>query len=106
MKKIYTLSVLIIATLSANAQYTNIYDFADGQTPYGTLYSDGSFLYGMTPLGGANLMGIIFKIQPDGSNYSKLMDFANASNGRNPYGTFISDGTFLSVSYTHLTLPT
>ncbi len=61
----------------------------------GALYFDGTFLYGMTSEGGANALGTIFKIKPDGTNYTKLLDFDGASKGSNPQGELIYDGTFL-----------
>jgi uncharacterized repeat protein (TIGR03803 family) len=78
--------------------YTKLLDFAgasNGGDPRGSLISDGTSLYGMTLSGGTNSMGTIFKINPDGSSYTKLLDFAGASNGRNPWGSLISDGTSL-----------
>jgi uncharacterized repeat protein (TIGR03803 family) len=67
----------------------------DGKSPYGSLIYDGTFLYGMTYLGGTNDMGTIFKIMPDGTGYAKLLDFAGTTNGAAPFGGLISDGTFL-----------
>ncbi len=78
--------------------YVKLLDFADtsnGSTPEGSLISDGTFLYGMTQKGGTKGFGVIFKIKPDGSGYTKLFDFANASNGAYPYGDLLYDGTFL-----------
>ncbi|MFA5781301.1 MAG: T9SS type A sorting domain-containing protein, partial [Bacteroidales bacterium] len=63
--------------------------------PEGSLISDGTFLYGMTAYGGINDMGVIFKIKSDGTGYSRLLNFAGAANGRQPWGSLISDGTFL-----------
>ena len=40
-------------------------------------------------------MGTIFKIKPDGTGYVKLLDFDGVSMGDSPYGSLISDGTFL-----------
>ena len=78
--------------------YTTIFNFSRNTTgafPIGSLFFDGTFLYGMTSQGGPSDLGTIFKIGTDGSNYSKLMDFTGISNGGMPYGSFISDGTFL-----------
>ncbi|MES2397467.1 MAG: choice-of-anchor tandem repeat GloVer-containing protein [Bacteroidota bacterium] len=89
-------------TLNCTAQYTKLLDFAgeNGSKPFGSLISDGTFLYGMTSFGGTGTAcyggcGVIFKIKPDGSGYSKLLDFAGISNGSMPFGSLISDGTFL-----------
>ncbi len=88
---------LQLLTFNCFAQYTKLYDFAgtaNGSNPNGDLISVGAFLYGMTNTGGANNKGTIFKIKPDGTGYSKLLDFAGA-NGAYPTGSLFSDGTFL-----------
>jgi uncharacterized repeat protein (TIGR03803 family) len=103
-----TLAVLtffsFLITTNVKAQYTKLLDFAgavNGNQPSGDFYSDGIYLYGMTRFGGTNTScssygcGVIFKIKPDGTGYSKLLDFDGTSNGGNPYGSLISDGTFL-----------
>jgi hypothetical protein len=38
---------------------------------------------------------VLFKIKPNGTGYSKLLDFAGATNGSMPSGYLISDGSFL-----------
>src|SRR5258706_9602617 len=76
--------------------FVNLLDFDgtnNGSSPYGSLFFDGAFLYGMTSQGGSNGNGTIFKIKPDGTGYAKLLDFAYATNGGYPYGSLISDGT-------------
>lgn len=79
--------------------YIKLKDFTgmpDGQYPEGSLVSDGTFLYGMTYVGGINnSTGTLFKIMPDGSGYTKLLDFMGSSNGANPSGSLIFDGTYL-----------
>ena len=78
--------------------YVKLLDFAgtaNGSSPGGSLISDGTFLYGMTSVGGTSNIGIIFKIMPDGTGYAKLLDFAGAANGSEPQGSLVSDGTFL-----------
>ena len=52
-------------------------------------------MFGVVGTGGANNLGTIFKIKPDGTNYAKLLDFAGAANGSNPQGAFISVGALL-----------
>src|ERR1035437_3780091 len=99
MKK--TLFILsIVFCLTTNAQYTKLHDFSGApyaSRPYGSLYYDGTFLYGMTSVGGANNLGAIFKIMPNGTGYTTLLDFHATSytNGAYPQGSLISDGTFL-----------
>jgi uncharacterized repeat protein (TIGR03803 family) len=98
MKKIYTIILLVIVSTVTNAQFTDLLDFtgtANGKNPYGSLISDGTFLYGMTYAGGVNNLGTIFKIKPDGTGYLKLLDFSGTANGSNPYGSLFYDGTFL-----------
>lgn len=92
----------LLSTFNCTAQYTKLFDFADinGSKPFGSLISDGTFLYGMTPFGGTGTTcfgacGVIFKIKPDGTGYSKLFDFTGIQNGSLPFGSLISDGTFL-----------
>jgi uncharacterized repeat protein (TIGR03803 family) len=88
---------MLIGTPSS-AQYTKLLDFVgatNGRAPSGTLISDGTFLYGMTLSGGANNLGTVFKILPDGTGYVNLLDFAGATNGRNPVGSLILEGGFL-----------
>jgi len=78
--------------------FTKLLDFdgpSNGRGPSGSLISDGTYLYGLTGYGGANNMGVIFKIKKDGSGYSKLLDFSGAGNGDSPYGSLFSMGTFL-----------
>lgn len=67
----------------------------NGSLPNGSLVSDGTLLYGMTTYGGANGVGTIFQIMPDGTGYSDLHDFEGTPDGRNPFGSLFSDGTFL-----------
>jgi uncharacterized repeat protein (TIGR03803 family) len=89
----------VIFKISVNGNgFTKLKDFSMGlygRRPFGSLFYDGSYLYGMTWLGGTNEMGVVFKILPDGSNYTILIDFANSTIGRAPLGNLISDGTFL-----------
>lgn len=78
--------------------YAKLFDFSgtsNGQYPTASLISDGTFLYGMTGYGGLNGFGVIFKIKPDGTGYSKMLDFSGTANGSTPLGSLISDGTFL-----------
>ncbi|MDP1746501.1 MAG: hypothetical protein Q8L90_13050, partial [Bacteroidota bacterium] len=91
-----------LLTFKATAQYTKLFDFegTNGSKPFGSLISDGTFLYGMTPLGGTGTAcfggcGVIFKIKSDGTGYTKLLDFTGTTNGNIPMGSLISDGTFL-----------
>jgi uncharacterized repeat protein (TIGR03803 family) len=99
MKKLLfiTVSFCLFTANIAVGQFTKLLDFegaSNGSRPWGSLISDGTFLYGMTEIGGTNGAGTIFKIKSDGTGYTKLLDFTYA-NGSNPWGSLISDGTFL-----------
>lgn len=100
MKKItifFTLLFLLNGIYSS-AQFTKIHDFeggADGGYPFSNLFFDGTYLYGVTPLGGLYNNGTIFKVKPDGTEYSKIFDFNALVSGYHAYATLISDGTFL-----------
>jgi len=80
--------------------FSKLYDFncANGNLPGGSLYSDGTFLYGKTQFGGSNNFGTIFKIKSDGTQYSVLHNFTGGiSDGKEQGGggSLISDGSFL-----------
>lgn len=101
MKHLLTLIGLtcILIVSPSFGQYTTLYDFQgfqDGEHPMGDLFYDGSYLYGMTYYGGSltNDKGTIFKILPDGTNYTQIHAF-DYVNGSYPEGSLISDGTFL-----------
>ena len=66
-----------------------------GRNPYGSLLKEGAFFYGMTSGGGSTNDGVVFQIMPDGSGYSEILDMEASTTGSNPYGSLISDGTFL-----------
>jgi|GEM_PF-763754 len=63
----------------------------DGQSPYGSLIEAGGVLYGMTSAGGANNIGAIFKIDPDGGDYGVIHSF-DGSDGANPRGSLAESG--------------
>jgi uncharacterized repeat protein (TIGR03803 family) len=78
--------------------YSIIHSFPStigGSSPWGSLLYDGTYLYGMTFYGGVNNYGTIFKIKPDATGFINMLDFADVANGALPYGSLISDGTFL-----------
>ncbi len=89
---------VIFKIMADGTGYTKLLDFAgglNGSNPFGCLILEGSFLYGMTSTGGIYNLGALFKILPDGTGYLKLLDFSATVNGSKPYGSLISDGTFL-----------
>ena len=100
LQKTFLIAILGIVSLGniANAQFTKVLDFASapiGVFPNADLISDGTFLYGMTVNGGANFKGTIFKIKPDGTGYTTLLNFDGTAKGSAPRGSLVSDGTFL-----------
>ena len=87
---------------SMGGGFTKIYDFlgppSDGSpsTSYNhKLVFDGTYLYGVTSNGGTNYSGTIFKIKPDGTNYSVMYNFDLGINGRIPKGSLTLVGDFL-----------
>lgn len=93
------LTALLSVCTMANAQYGTLLEFdwgASGRYPYGSLISDGTFLYGMTTNSGSTDGGTIFRIMPDGTGFATMFDFGDGTvNGRFPHGSLIHDGTFL-----------
>jgi len=78
--------------------FTRLVDFDGvnkGRYPNGSLILAGSVLYGMTSSGGVNDLGIIFKVNVDGSGYTKLADFNGINKGSTPRGNLILAGNIL-----------
>ncbi|MEI6085446.1 MAG: choice-of-anchor tandem repeat GloVer-containing protein [Verrucomicrobiota bacterium] len=68
----------------------------DGSSPPGDLTPVDGVLYGLTPGGGSDGIGTIFKINPDGSGYQVLHSFpGGASYGGRPTGSLTGVGTNL-----------
>ncbi len=66
---------------------------SDGSEPRGSLILSGSTLYGMTRYGGDTNVGVIFKIDTDGSDFTLLHEFAGGgSDGSEPRGSLILSG--------------
>lgn len=101
MKKVtltFILFLFLFKVLSISAQFTKIHDFdgtTEGGYPYSNLFFDGTYLYGVTPLGGLYGNGTIFKVKPNGTDFTKIFDFNATVSGNHAYATLISDGTFL-----------
>ncbi len=82
--------------------YSKLFDFdpsggngLNGSFPRASLVSDGTFLYGTTALGGANGRGVLFKIKPDGTMFTKLIDFGLYPTYGYPSGPLLCDGNFI-----------
>ena len=89
---------VIFKVLTNGSGYFKILDFDftnNGGNPRGNLYYDGIYLFAMSSTGGANTIGTIVKVKPDGTSYSKLLDFNGSSNGNGATGSLVSDGTYL-----------
>jgi uncharacterized repeat protein (TIGR03803 family) len=67
---------------------------ADGYQPTCELLEVGDHLYGTAGVGGAQNFGVVFRIDPRGSNYTILHHFTGSAQGQNPMSglTRASDG--------------
>jgi uncharacterized repeat protein (TIGR03803 family) len=78
--------------------YQLLHSFAggsgDGSYPYGSLTVVGGSLFGMTYQGGPANMGVIFRMNNDGSGYTVLHAF-NGTDGENPFGSLTLYGSTL-----------
>jgi len=98
---IFTSAFCHLAPYRSSAQFTKLFDFTNdtialhGYHPYGSLCYDGTFLFGMTQFGGIYNFGTLFKIKPDGTGYSIVINFSDTANGGSPPGSLIYDGTYL-----------
>jgi uncharacterized repeat protein (TIGR03803 family) len=67
-----------------------------GMTQFGSLIRDGTVLYGMTQFGGDSDLGVVFKMNTDGTGFQLLHEFAGGNDdGGGPYGDLILDGSVL-----------
>src|ERR1035438_5198336 len=84
-----TSALCLLTSYIVFGQYTKLLDFngANGKYPIGDLISDGTFLYGMAQYGGTIGIGNIFRIKPDGTGDTLLLNFTGASNGSYPNGS-------------------
>src|SRR5689334_1125290 len=97
MRNLLLFTLLLSTVYSANSQYVKLLDFAgaaNGNGPCGNLTAVGDVLYGVTQSGGTSNYGVIFKINPDGTEYATLLNLDNASGG-GVHGSLISDGVYL-----------
>jgi uncharacterized repeat protein (TIGR03803 family) len=85
----------LIPSTSAFAQATALHYFMggvdDGRVPWSNnaLYHDGK-LYGMTRWGGDSDLGVLFRIEADGTGYTHLHEFGGAvADGREPHNSLI-----------------
>jgi uncharacterized repeat protein (TIGR03803 family) len=81
--------------LSAGGTERVLYSFGstpdDGEGPdSGLLMDSAGNLYGVTPYGGANQAGVMFKLSPNGTE-TILHIFGAGPDGQNPEGTLMMD---------------
>nr|MBP7829591.1 hypothetical protein [Kiritimatiellia bacterium] len=86
-------------TVNVPDAFTLLHSFAggagDGSTPfYGEPLVAGSTLYGMTSQGGADDVGLVFKMNVDGTGFAVLHEFGT-SDGAAPYGSLLLSGSTL-----------
>jgi uncharacterized repeat protein (TIGR03803 family) len=71
----------------------------DGANPVGTLTLVGSTLYGTTPQGGVDALGVLFDINTDGSGYNVLYNFTGGPNdGANSGDVLYSGGSLFGIT--------
>ena len=90
--------------MPAQGEYRVLHHFAggnhDGAGPMCALVQSGSALYGMTPQGGSNDLGTIFRINTDGTGFEVLHGFVGASiDGSTPIGALLlSESTLYGMA--------
>jgi uncharacterized repeat protein (TIGR03803 family) len=82
-----TVQQSFIQIAGANPVYNNLIQASDGK------------LYGMTPAGGVNNLGVIYQYNPGNNNYLKKFDFGGA-NGEVPIGSLMqaTDGILYGMT--------
>ena len=79
--------------------YTVLHHFtgqaSDGAVPIGSLALSGSYLYGMTREGGTLNAGVLFALGTGGGGFTLLHIFGLFSDGREPWGSLVTDGANL-----------
>jgi uncharacterized repeat protein (TIGR03803 family) len=77
---------------------------SDGAQPVGTLFFDGTQLFGSTPRGGAfgvgsnNALGVLFGLNLDGSNYQVLTSFDGGLMGGGPADVIAYNGALYGMT--------
>lgn len=73
----------------------------NGSGPYGSLTVSGAKMYGCTYQGGSNASGVLFKFDPAGKTYKKLMDLNSAPKGSKPFGGLCeaSNGRYYGMTF-------
>jgi uncharacterized repeat protein (TIGR03803 family) len=85
-------------TYTKKIDFTGTTGAAIGSQPWGTMIEVSGKLYGMTRLGGANNIGVLFEYNYSTNAYTKLFDFTGTAGsfpGSNPLGQLCVVGTKL-----------
>lgn len=103
------LSIALLAAFphlsAAQTNFTILKGFGNlpgGVVPFCPLITDpNGVLYGTTVAGGVSTQGVVFAINPDGSNYRVIKEFSGTTNGMSPYGALVlaSDGRLYGTTY-------
>ncbi|HKC67407.1 MAG TPA: choice-of-anchor tandem repeat GloVer-containing protein, partial [Bacteroidia bacterium] len=94
MKKLLTIFTVLIGLNTQAQTSTNIFSF-NTSSGYGVpspVISTGGYLYGTTHNGGTAGYGTVYRIMPDGTNFSVLVNLSGATN---PAAGLYYDGTYL-----------
>lgn len=78
--------------------FVKLIDMEQTTTGYGPMSGviyDGTYLYGTTNSGGIPNLGVIFKLKPDGSEFTKIHEFTGDEGGNTLKGKLYFDGTYL-----------
>jgi uncharacterized repeat protein (TIGR03803 family) len=96
----------VFAVKTDGSGFTNLYNFTASSGPYPTTNSDGAYpdsglilsgniLYGTAPYGGSAGNGTVFAVNTDGTGFTNLHSFVNASDGVVPWAGLILAGNTL-----------
>ncbi len=86
----------ILARPVAGQSFTTLHDFtgSDGAYPYASLLLSGSTLYGTAELGGSSDVGVVFKVNTDGTGFTNLHVFTR-TDGAYPIAGLVLSGNNL-----------
>lgn len=87
----------IFKKTTSGSGFTKIFDFqgsVSGEAPWGSLVYYNGFLYGQAGGNGTLHNGSLFRILPDGSNFTTLYAFTDPLNGKDTRGTPVVTPTF------------
>jgi len=81
------------------AQYQKLFEF-NSSSDFGSPYYaqpvfDGTYFYATVSKGGAYNKGVIFRIKPDRTDFTELLDFSGTADGSNPQGSLTLSGNVL-----------